>query len=251
MKQLLLFVLVVTGLSTARAGHNTSELCLTLDNNAPFMVSLDGANFFQPLHAYSFPNLNAGSHQLKVWKVIPGSWHCAPVKQLVFNGCISLPAGKRVDASITCYGTYFVNSMSPLFPPPVPVCCAWHGQYGGACQSNGWNDDDYEDHMGGGYGNYGGYKMPMSPQSFQGLKQTIMNQSFDQSKLSVARQALMGNYLSSAQVSEIMDLMTFENTKLEFAKSAYGKTVDQNNYFLVNNSFTFKSSVDELNEYIY
>jgi hypothetical protein len=47
-----------------------------------------------------------------------------------------------------------------------------------------------------------------------------------------------------------MNLFTFDSSRLEFAKFAYGRTVDRNRYFQTYNSFTFNSSVDELSDYI-
>lgn len=44
--------------------------------------------------------------------------------------------------------------------------------------------------------------------------------------------------------------MTFEENKLTIAKYAYTKTADPNNYFQLNDAFTFESSIDELNAYI-
>jgi hypothetical protein len=56
--------------------------------------------------------------------------------------------------------------------------------------------------------------------------------------------------MTTAQVSQIMALFSFEDSKLDFAKFAYGRTYDLSNYFMVNNAFTFSSSVDELNDFI-
>ena len=44
--------------------------------------------------------------------------------------------------------------------------------------------------------------------------------------------------------------MSFEDTRLELAKAAYYKTVDTENYFIVNKEFWFSSSVDELSRYL-
>ena len=52
------------------------------------------------------------------------------------------------------------------------------------------------------------------------------------------------------QVKELMSLFTFENNKLELAKYAYRKTVDQKSYFQVMDALTFSSSKDELARFI-
>ena len=42
----------------------------------------------------------------------------------------------------------------------------------------------------------------------------------------------------------------FDSAKLEFAKLAYRNTIDRENFFMINNKFTFSSSVSELNNFI-
>lgn len=92
--------------------------------------------------------------------------------------------------------------------------------------------------------------MAMDNFTFSQFMQTMQSASFDNTRLNIFRQALSMNYFSSAQVRGIMDLFSFESYKLEVAKLAYGRTIDPANYFLVNNGFTFSSSVNQLNRYL-
>lgn len=95
-----------------------------------------------------------------------------------------------------------------------------------------------------------GCAYPMSPQDFNSAKQSIASKSFEDSKLTIAKQIINTNCLLSAQVKEIMLLFSFEDTRLDLAKYAYGYTWDIGNYYKLNDAFTFESSIDELNEYI-
>ena len=90
---------------------------------------------------------------------------------------------------------------------------------------------------------------PMNPQDFESAKQTIKSKSFEDSKLSIAKQVLGSNCMLSSQVKEIMMLFDFEKTRLDFAKFSYGKTFDPGNYFKLNDAFEFESSIDELSKY--
>ena len=54
----------------------------------------------------------------------------------------------------------------------------------------------------------------------------------------------------SRQVSELMQLMTFESSMLELAKNAYMHTLDKQNYYLANDAFNFESSIEDLNRFI-
>ena len=90
----------------------------------------------------------------------------------------------------------------------------------------------------------------MSASNFSAAKNTISKQSFDETKLSTAKQIISSNCLLAAQIKELMLLFSFEETRLTLAKDAYVHCVDKNNYFLLNDAFTFSSSVEELNNSI-
>lgn len=101
-----------------------------------------------------------------------------------------------------------------------------------------------------GYNGPIGCPQPMDAGSFGMAKQTIANQSFEDSKMQVAKQVLSSNCITSGQVKELMGEFDFENTKLDFAKYCYARVYDIGNYFVVNDVFDFSSSVDDLNRYI-
>lgn len=95
-----------------------------------------------------------------------------------------------------------------------------------------------------------GCPVPMSQGEFQNVKNSISSKTFEDSKNTIARQVIGSNCLLTSQVKEIMMLFTFEDTKLDLAKFAYGYTYDIGNYYMLNDAFTFESSIDELNSYI-
>jgi hypothetical protein len=101
-----------------------------------------------------------------------------------------------------------------------------------------------------GYNGPVGCPWPLSRQDFEGVKSSIASKSFDETKLTIAKQVISSNCLLSSQVKEIMMLFSFEDTRLDLAKYAYGYTFDIGNYYKVNDSFSFESSIDELNAYI-
>jgi hypothetical protein len=101
-----------------------------------------------------------------------------------------------------------------------------------------------------GYNGEVGCPVPMNQGDFESMKGSINSKSFEESKLTLAKQVINSNCLLSAQVREIMQLFTYEDSKLDFAKYAYGRTYDIGNYYKVNDAFTFETSIDELNSYI-
>lgn len=101
-----------------------------------------------------------------------------------------------------------------------------------------------------GYNGAVGCSWPINDQDFAHVKQSIASKSFDDTKLTIAKQVLISNCLFSRQVKELMLLFSFEANRLEFAKFAYGYTFDIGNFFLLNDAFQFESSIEELNQYI-
>lgn len=101
-----------------------------------------------------------------------------------------------------------------------------------------------------GYNGKIGCNWPMSDADFRSAKSSIQSKSFADSKMTMAKQVLNSNCMTSAQVKEVMQTFDFEDDKLEFAKYAYGYTYDIGNYYKVNDAFDFESSIDELNQYI-
>ena len=95
-----------------------------------------------------------------------------------------------------------------------------------------------------------GCQKPISADEFSDVKESIADKKFEDSRMSVARQALNEHCVFSSQVKELMLLFTFEDNKLEFAKYAYDHTYDIGNYYKVNDAFNFESSIEELNKYL-
>ena len=66
-----------------------------------------------------------------------------------------------------------------------------------------------------------------------------------------AQYIISNNFLTSMQVKQMIHIFTFENNKLDLAKQAYSKTVDQRNFLsTVDDEFSFSSSRDELARFI-
>lgn len=101
-----------------------------------------------------------------------------------------------------------------------------------------------------GYSGRIGCPWPMSSNDFENAKKSISNRSFEDSKLTLARQITSNNCLTCDQIVEIMNLFSFEDSKLEFAKFAYDYVYDISNYYKINDAFTFEMTIEELDEYL-
>jgi hypothetical protein len=90
----------------------------------------------------------------------------------------------------------------------------------------------------------------MSPSSFVGAKTNISSKSFEDSKMTVAKQVTKANCMTAAQIAEVMALFSFEESKLDYAKYAYDFCYNQGDYYVINDAFTFESSIEELNKFL-
>lgn len=90
----------------------------------------------------------------------------------------------------------------------------------------------------------------MDNQTFLEVKQAIKGSGWDDGKLSTAKTILNTNYVTTDQVIEICKLFSWDDNKLAFAKYAFKKTVDNNNYFRVNAVFDWDSNKQALNNYV-
>lgn len=107
-----------------------------------------------------------------------------------------------------------------------------------------------QSHNSGGGG--GGFACQIDATEFGRITQNIKSQTFNNTRLNTAKQILRskGKCFTANQVKEIVKLFDFESSRLDVAKYAYDYTLDQDNYYVVNEAFNFSSSKDRLIEYI-
>lgn len=90
----------------------------------------------------------------------------------------------------------------------------------------------------------------MNEVDFSEALRLIQKESFDSSRLALAKQIVSSNKLCARQIVEMCQKFSFESNRLEFAKFAYPFCSDQNKYYLVNQTFSYDSSKRELNAFI-
>ena len=86
---------------------------------------------------------------------------------------------------------------------------------------------------------------------FSELRDYITDEPFDSKRLKIAKNYIRTGGVDAWQVAELMKLLTYESNKLELAKFSYHFTQDPENYFMVNRSFTYNSSADKLEDFIF
>lgn len=79
---------------------------------------------------------------------------------------------------------------------------------------------------------------------------TLRNESFDETRLSMAKNMVANNKMSAHQIKHLAESFTFEDNKLSFLKYAYTYCVDQKNYYECVDVLTFSSNKEALLRYI-
>jgi hypothetical protein len=101
-----------------------------------------------------------------------------------------------------------------------------------------------------GYNGKIGCPWPMQEGDFSSAKNSVSKQSFEDTRLTVAKQILESNCMTCEQIKGMMGVFSFEDSRLEFAKFAYNYVYDPGNYYKLNDAFSFSSSIDELNTFL-
>jgi len=93
---------------------------------------------------------------------------------------------------------------------------------------------------------------PLGETELADILKAVRRESFDDNKLSLARQIVTSakGRIASRQVSELLKLFAFDDRRLDLAKSAYDCVLDPWNYHLVYEAFQFSSNREALSGYI-
>lgn len=228
----------------AKANHG-SVLKLKMFDNGIFSVVLDDKPACSQSALFTKDHIKPGYHKLKVIRFVNNPYSYYAGKQIVYKGWINIPAKSVVYANITCHNQFDIVKVEPKC---LPHHGGGHGH--GHGHGGGYDDDDAWEYEGNGWNPVPPMPVCMAPAAFMQLKSSIAGKAFDSSRFEITRQALVYNHFNAAQIAELSRLLSFDSSRLEFAKMAFAKTIDRQNYFLVNDVFTFESSIMELNEFI-
>ena len=93
---------------------------------------------------------------------------------------------------------------------------------------------------------------PLTTQRFNQLKRQIGNQYQETGKIAVLRDAfnVTTNYFTTAQLKELLLLISNENERLALAKQSYPRVSDQTNFTSLSTIFTVQTNRDDFNNYV-
>ena len=214
-------IISLLGIINSQEG-NASELQLSMWNNTAFSVKVDHRYYSVTSHDLVINNLHAGNHYIVVYQPIYNHYGRRVSERLAYSGYVNIPAESMVSATIDRRNLLSVKSIVPHHPQ---VERRHHG-------------------------NYNHYNAAMNPAEFRNVKKRLMNTRFESEKRNIMEHQIECNFFTSEQVFELVCLFDFESDRVEVAKKAYHKTVDKQNYHIVNEAFIFSSSRMKLERYI-
>jgi len=246
---------------------NNSDLNIKMWDNSNFTIKLDH-KVSKRARSFNLKNIRPGRHYVEIIKKQLNRHGNGFFVQTIYKGKINVPSKRKVFVKIegknrlsfkflkkrnrnNGHVTHNVNHSYRQGSNPINNYGSDNDDWGSGCSLLNNNGGYYgeSDFGNNGCGNHNGTSL-MSENSFNQLVRILGQEHFDVDRLEIAKQAIYSNKMSVNQVSIILDKFTFENAKLEFAKVAYNRTVDRENYFMVNSKFTFSSSISKLNNYI-
>lgn len=197
--------------------------------NQNYMVYLDGREYRPDRNNEVYIRVRPGFHNIRIMQL--GRYVRSNAGRQVYYSRFNVRYQWQVDLVINRNGRVFKDEFAVRYDDDYP-------------NYPGYPDPDYD------HDNRPSYIQAMSASDFGNFKQTLKNQGFDNERLLIAKQVIGVNYFNVNQVREIMGLFSFDESKLDIAKTAFPKTVDRENYFSVNDELTYSSSKEELNRFL-
>jgi len=227
MKKMITGIALQLASAMAGANHYQAELNIVSADRNTIAVSLDHQYYSPFTSRFDAFNIQPGCHYVSIVKryfltTRPFGHHRGYKDEVVYSGYLEFPAASRVSGTLDCFNRLALNVQSMRF------------------QENNFHHTNY----------LAPHFIGMDEVSFRELKSVIADRWFESSKLEVAKQGISGSSISSAQLAELMSMFSFESSKLELAKFSYTYVADKQKFFLVNDAFSFESSISELDRYV-
>jgi hypothetical protein len=260
---ILVFALLLSATVFAERPRS-GRLTIATYDNASIRVEIDGRRYSERDNTIRINNINPGHHSIQVYRMTSGDIFSRSRERLIYSTSLYVKPEYQVDIYIDRAGRADVRERDL-------------GKKGRNNRNDDWDRDnsrwdDYErwENNNGNNGNNGkwddrkddrydrnddrydrnDYGRAVSYESFQSMKQSLRRESFDNTRLTLAKQMMERNNFEAAQVKEMLQFFSFESNRLELAKYAYRNTVDKKNYYVVYDMFSFTSSKEELSRYI-
>lgn len=243
----ILFIALAFAGHAQNVNNRFSLLSFTNLSQQKVTFEVDGQQYPGVGNVLDLNNVRPGPHPVKVYGLSPG---VAPKRIMLYSNTLNVKPRFYVDIIINRFGRVFTDEqpVTVINPGPPPG-----NQYPN--KGNSYPPGNNQPNNGQGYNNYprDNHNYPPRPiddNTFNSFVETVRHESFDDSRMAIAKVGIDQNFFTSAQAKALLSIFSFEASKLEISKYMYGKITDPKNYFIVYNVFTFSKSKEELADYV-
>jgi hypothetical protein len=224
------FTLLLSSLfSLSLLAFDGSRLSISVPStSSELKVEIDGRPFTMKNNSITVGYLGEGRHDVKIYKEAKRTRGNFGRREIVYNKSVILKKGFHLDITVNRFGKVLVDERR------IDHEDEWYN-----------DEDEYYDHEG-----WDNSMNKMSVREFEQLKESLRKEWFENNRLISVKTIIEKSNFSAQQVKDLMLLFTFENNRLEIAKAAYRKTIDKENYYLLNEALTFSSSKEQLARFI-
>ena len=199
-----------------------AEVFIRIPERGRFTVSIGDQEITSTTGMYRFFDLTATPQPLSIWQG----------RTLLYRVTIDPHDNTRMVMDFFSRdGLYLLDEISLNNNQP-----SYHGRQ--------WNDVWNRS-----YGGYGGAPM-MRQSDFKNFFRMYQEESFDKDKLAFFRAQKNIVSFTTEQVGQLMEELSFDDNKFIIAQEAYPNVVDPQNYYQLQNKFTFSSGKKKLSEFL-
>ncbi len=240
MKRILLLTLLLACTVSVFA-QRVASLRIKLSTNQRLAVSVDDRYYERQGTSITIGEVPAGRHYLKVYNYhVSRSGNTRP--NMVYSGYVDLKPDSRNMAVVNPFQRKMTMRTTQTFDRnDNDVYEDWNDR-----RDNRRNDRDdrYNDR------NDRYNDNTILNQEVSELSTRVQDRSMDGDKLKLVKSVLTDRTYYTEQLRTMLGWFSFESTKLEFAKWAYDNAIDKENYWKLEDVFSFSSSKSELTEYV-
>lgn len=226
MKSLLgIYLLFFTLIGSAFARNDErSVLEIRLNDHSPLIVTVDGRNYDKHGRTVTVGNLPKGWHDLKVYQYLEYKDGGGRAK-VIYKGRIRINAGTVTKCIVDVQSRRMRINTMDIEDAYVEYDRPEHNDH--YENDNQLRNDDLKD-----------------------LQARVEDRITDTERLKLMKSVLADRTYFSVQVRTMLDWLAFEGSRLDFAKWSYERIIDKQDYWKLEDVFTFSSSKDEFNKHI-
>ena len=209
-----------------------SVLEIRMNDHEPIVVSIDGRYYDKHGRTITIGNLPKGWHDLRVYEYLEYKKGGGRAK-LLYTGRLRIDAGTVTHCVVD-------RQTGRMRTRTMDIEDAYL-DYDQPDNEDRYNEDNNRRDRNSNV---------LNNTDLNDLKARVEDRITDTEKLKLMKSVLEQRTYYSVQVRTMMGWLAFESSRVDFAKWSYDRALDKQDYWKLEDVFTFSSSKDEFNQYI-